>query len=238
MGDADLSFFALPQKLKAAVDAHPVTQENVGDFPACLMPRDEPSIILADPNWKFKTRSAKGSLRKMGRNYDADDWESFCQLPVASACAPDALLFLWAPREHVFNVAEVIKGWGFRPSARVFEWVKTTNDGSRVRYGGGYSTRSCAESMYLGIKNAGLPRLRADVPDVIHHRRLAPSQKPEIFQTLIELMYGEQIRVEFYARRHRPGWWCSGLELDGILTHEAVGKLKERDPEETTPASY
>jgi N6-adenosine-specific RNA methylase IME4 len=51
------------------------------------------------------------------------------------------------------------------------------------------------------------------------------SKKPEALQDQLDAMYPDGERLELFARRLRPGWLCTGLEIDGRDAREFVVRL-------------
>lgn len=176
-------------------------------------------VILADPPWSFKTRSAKGTQKSPSRHYDVMDLAAIKALPVADLAAPDCHLFLWTTAPHLLESFDTLKAWGFKYSTVGFVWVKTTPKSSdhfftvkSLHTGMGYGTRQNAEIVLHGRR--GQPKVLAhDVHSVIIAKRREHSRKPDEARARIERMCAGPY-VELFARTAAPGWDCWGNELD------------------------
>lgn len=170
------------------------------------LPRASYGAILADPPWSFRTYSGDDvtAHRTEEDHYAVMSVEDICRLPVNILAAKDCVLFLWAVDATLDRAFEVGRAWGFKYKTRAFEWLKTTNDGSRYRIGMGYWTRKQTESCLLFTR--GKPsRLNADVRQVIEAPIREHSRKPdETYNRIERLVSGPY--VELFARHYQPGW--------------------------------
>ena len=101
----------------------------------------------------------------------------------------------------------------------------------RLYAGTGNYTMGGTEDVWLGVRGSGLARDR--LARNVRHTVIAPppthpgtkrtrhSAKPEAVQDRIERLWPGP-RLELFARRHRPGWTCLGLELGHRLTSDGV----------------
>ena len=108
-------------------------------------------IIYADPQWQFKFLKPFRQLPQ-GGSYDRHRMlpypsltvEEICSLPVASICAADCVLFLWATYPMLPDAFKVIAEWGFEFKTVGFTWVKRTRRDTAFHFGMGYWTRASA----------------------------------------------------------------------------------------------
>jgi N6-adenosine-specific RNA methylase IME4 len=161
-------------------------------------------VILADPPWKFLTRSVKGKGRSAEAWYDCMTLADIKALPVAQMAAPDSLLLLWTTRTYLEQAFGVIAAWGSVYKTIAFTWVKTTKDGKGFPMGMGYHTRANPELCLLAARGKGVQRLRRDVRELIISPRRKHSQKPN----------------EAYDRIERL-WPGPCLELSPVITGRA-----------------
>lgn len=165
---------------------------------------------MADPPWNFKTWSKRGRGRSADAYYDIlslEDIKAFQLPPIAD----DTVLFLWATDPMLDQALEVMSAWGFKYKTVGFYWAKT-KDGMLFPMGTGHWTRANPEMCLLGTR--GHPKRKsAGVRKLIFAPRRAHSQKPdEIYHQIERLVDGPY--CELFARQHRPGWDCIGLEVD------------------------
>jgi N6-adenosine-specific RNA methylase IME4 len=166
-------------------------------------------VILADPPWKFLTRSVKGKGRSAEAWYDCMTLADITALPVAQMTAPDSLLLLWTTRTYLEQAFSVIPAWDYVYKTIAFTWVKTTKDGKSFPMGMGYHTRGNP----LAARGKGVQRLRRDVRELILSPRRKHSQKPdEAYERIEQLWPGPYL--ELFARNHRIGWKSLGEEVD------------------------
>ena len=82
------------------------------------LPRGPFDIILADPPWRFATRSAKGRGRCPDGDVGAFHYETMGlpdieRLPLPDVAALDAALFLWVTDPFLPVGLRVMQNWGF-----------------------------------------------------------------------------------------------------------------------------
>ena len=124
------------------------------DAPWILDPleRGAYSLIMADPAWKYVTRSAKGLGKSADRHYDTMTLNEIMMLPVADLAAKDCVLWLWATAPMLEKQMDVVRAWGFKyVSSGV--WVKRTKHG-KLSFGGGYTFRNSHEIVLIGSRGS------------------------------------------------------------------------------------
>ncbi len=184
--------------------------------------------ILADPPWRFQTRtellpSNRASRRDAEKHYATPSLEDVKALPVHAVAAKNAHLFLWTTGPFLELAFDVIKAWGFRYSAVAFTWIKLKrgHDPRQLRVlplieqdlhvGLGLTTRKNAEFCLLGRRGSAR-REAKDVREII----LAPvrqhSRKPDETYGRIE-RYCAGPYLELFARQTRSGWTSWGDEV-------------------------
>jgi N6-adenosine-specific RNA methylase IME4 len=168
-------------------------------------------VILADPAWLFRLRSAAGEAKAPQAHYDCMPLEAIQALPVGHLAAPDSACVTWATAPMLPQAIETLQKWGF-----VFKtagaWGKLSSTGEGLAFGTGYYYRSAAEFWLLGTIGQPVIRSRS-----IRNLILAPvqehSRKPDQMHDDLERLFDGPY-CELFARRRRPGWDCWGNQLD------------------------
>lgn len=176
------------------------------------LPNVKAGVILADPNWTFKTYSAKGEGKSPQRHYQCASVEEICALPVDSIAARHSVLFLWATWPTLPQAFKVMDAWGFRYSGLAWEWIKRNPVTGKYSFGGGYGTRKNLEPCLLG-RRGNPARKSASVRDFLYAPRREHSRKPDEQYERIESLFDGPY-VELFARQERPGWTAWGDQVD------------------------
>lgn len=166
--------------------------------------------ILADPPWRFLTRSAKGLQKSPQAHYKCESLEDIQRFPVADLTpAGDAVLIMWATAPMLPQAIDTMKAWGFRHIS-AGAWAKQTARG-KWAFGTGYFFRSAAEFYLLGHR--GKPKIRArNIRNLITAKTAGHSVKPDDLHGVVERMIDGPY-IELFARRTRPGWTTWGNEV-------------------------
>jgi N6-adenosine-specific RNA methylase IME4 len=161
-------------------------------------------LIVADPPWRFTTRSEHGRGRSAENHYPTMTLEELKALSVPAA--PNGLLFMWSTSPMLAQAIELMGTWGFDYGGFV-AWDKEI-------IGTGYRFRSQVELLLYGAKGRGLPiPPPADrVCNLITARRGAHSEKPVELYDLLARQYPGVPRLEMFARTVREGWDAWGNE--------------------------
>jgi N6-adenosine-specific RNA methylase IME4 len=187
------------------------------------------TVIYADNPWEFDNKAARGSVERGGNYKSTMSVEEMAAMGalVKHHAADNALLFLWCPIAFILNGSgvAVARAWGFEPK-QMFAWVKMTNDMEKPRFITGNYFRGAFEPAIVCTRGRATPLIKnKGLPNVLH----APwgkkhSEKPEGVQDMLDKLIPDGPRVEFFARRFRPGWSCLGNELpDGGSLERAPG---------------
>jgi N6-adenosine-specific RNA methylase IME4 len=171
-------------------------------------------VILADPPWKFETRSSRGKGRSAEAHYDTMPFEKIAQLPVKDWATDDAVLLLWTTHTALPRAfGEIIPKWGFEYKTVGFTWVKTTKKPPLgFPIGMGFWTRGNPELCLLATrghpKRGNRPGAKG-VPELLIASRREHSVKPEEIYERIELLLGDGPFLEIFASAttpHRLNW--------------------------------
>lgn len=177
------------------------------DFEA--IPRGRYNLIVADPPWRFQTRSRKGVTAKgAGGQYRTMRHEDIKALALADLAAPDCLLWLWATNPMLPAALDVLSAWGFQFKT-AGHWAKTTRNGKQA-FGTGYILRCAGEPFLIGTR--GVPKTARNVRSVIMGPVREHSRKPEAAFAAAEQLIPGARRIELFGRESRPGWDVFGDE--------------------------
>ena len=170
------------------------------------LPEKKYGVILADPEWHFKVRSAQtGMDRHAGNHYPTSGTDEICVRPVESIAADDCALFLWGTVPMLPDALRVMDAWGFDYKSHCM-WRKD-------KIGTGYWFRNAHELLLVGTRGKiPAPAMGEQWESVIDAAVAKHSAKPDVFYNLIEEYFPNLPKIELNARRARDGWDAWGLE--------------------------
>ena len=194
-------------------------------------------IVVADPPWPYDFAQSKS--RNLDRHYKTMTMEEIFTVrdSLDLVMAKDAVLFLWVTRTKQFEGVDTVRAWKWKYLTKR-TWIKN-------KIGIGYWTRDKSEDVFISKRGTMKPpptHLRepsifwADEPDfdewinaeqeLIEAGRGKHSKKPPELQNWIDQVWPDARKLELFAREHRPGWTCLGLELDGLDINESLRRLR------------
>jgi len=179
------------------------------------------ATILADPPWRFMNRTGKVAPEHHRLNrYGTMTVQEIADLPVASALASTAHLYLWVPNALLPDGLRVMEAWGFTYKANIV-WHKLRKDGGSDGRGVGFYFRNVTEILLFGTrgKNARTQQPGRTQVNYIGSRKREHSRKPDEQYALIEACsLGPYL--EMFARGKRAGWtsWGDQAESDYMPT--------------------
>jgi N6-adenosine-specific RNA methylase IME4 len=165
--------------------------------------------IVADPPWPV-VRSfgganwRRGDRQRPNLDYPTMSVVEICALPVAGCGLPDSHLFLWTTQGFLWHAPQVCAAWGFVPVSTLI-WCKP-----RGGFVGG--TFYSNVEFLIFARRGHPPMLERINSQWFEHPRGEHSQKPELFQDMIERTSSGPY-LELFARRTRPRWTCWGNEV-------------------------
>ena len=108
--------------------------------------------VLADPPWQFLNRTGKVAPehRRLSR-YPTLTQAEIEAIPVASACADAAHLYLWVPNALLQSGLDVMEHWGFTYKTNLV-WHKVRKDGGPDGRGVGFYFRNTTELVLFGVR--------------------------------------------------------------------------------------
>jgi len=188
-------------------------------------------IVYADPPWWYSSRSANRKATKFGGGARAHyevmkDKELLAMSDWVKSISDDpCVLFLWATGPRLDFATELLKAWGFRFATVGFVWEKIQASGKPLR-GPGYYTGSVCEYLLIGAKGSNPPAVKM-LPQLIRHKRLRHSEKPQVFRDRIEAMYPDRARIELFSRTSIPGWDHWGNEVGKFGANLRLSEVSE-----------
>jgi len=183
------------------------------------IPKNKYKVILADPDWHFKTYSGKGRSKSPDKHYKTptSPIQQIMDIPVKDYVSPSgAVLFLWVTWPMIFEAQKVISSWGFEYSGLAWEWIKQNPKSKKYAFGGGYITRKNLEPCLVATtKNFHtLKELKnRSTRDFIFAAKREHSRKPDEQYKLIENLFDGPY-LELYARQEWHNWDAAGNEVD------------------------
>lgn len=182
-------------------------------------------VVMADPPWPYDSPRAivgnggrgsdggKAALiiqADVSQHYDVMTVEQIKALPLSKVMAKDSLLFLWTTNPFLADgtAVEVVRAWGFTPKT-VLTWAKVKADGESPSMKTGHWFRSASEHIIFAVRgNVKRPEGFEALPTWQPAKRLPHSQKPELFQEIVEKAIPGGRYLELFARREpRNGNW-------------------------------
>ena len=90
------------------------------------LPNNHFRCIHADIPWRFNNWSEAGAGRSPEQHYETMSLRDVLELPVRHYASRSCHLFFWVTGPMVVTGAhtEIMRSWGFEPTAMAFVWVK------------------------------------------------------------------------------------------------------------------
>ena len=177
---------------------------NFSIFDAVIESGKKYEIIYADPPWHYKDKALAGN-RGASCKYSTMTIGELEQLPVNEIASKDSVLFMWGTWPQIESVLKLISSWGFNFKTVGFVWIKKTKKNKPVIGMGNY-TRSNSEYCLIATKGKGCQRFNKGISQIIESPRRKHSQKPDEVRNRIAELYGNQSRIELFARENVFGW--------------------------------
>ena len=171
--------------------------------------------ILADPPWQFQNRTGKvAPEHKRLSRYGTLELEDIKALPVRSAAADVAHLYLWVPNALLANGLAVMDAWGFHYKSNIV-WHKVRKDGGPDGRGVGFYFRNVTELLLFGVRGRNARTLAAGRRQVnfIAARKREHSRKPDEQYGIIESCSPGPF-LELFARGERDHWTIWGSQAN------------------------
>jgi N6-adenosine-specific RNA methylase IME4 len=191
--------------------------------------------ILADPPWQFQNRTGKvAPEHKRLARYGTMALTEIKRLPVASAAADTAHLYLWVPNALLPDGIAVMEAWGFKYKSNIV-WHKIRKDGGSDGRGVGFYFRNVTEMILFGVRGKNARTLKPGRTQVNYlcSRKREHSRKPDEQYSIIEACSPGPY-LEIFARGERKKWRSWGNQADEryeptwdtYSNHSQSGKLQ------------
>jgi len=164
-------------------------------------PTGEYNLIVIDPPWPGTGAYDPDGFRGAG-DYPTMTLEEIqaIKLPAAQDC----VLWLWGIDYHLKETLAILEAWGFERKSTLV-WVKD-------KMGIGHWLRNQHEYCFLATK--GKPIFHGeDIPSILRAPRREHSEKPDDFYALAEKASPYPKKLDYFARKKRPGWETYGDEV-------------------------
>ncbi len=168
--------------------------------PLSALPTNHYGTIYADPPWPYSNQATRAAA---SNHYPSMSIDEICRLPVSERVKPKSHLWLWTTNSFLREAFIVIDSWGFVFKSTLV-WVKP-------QLGLGNYLRVSHEFLLIASR-ANLVGRATDQRSWVEHDRLAHSQKPKVFRTIVEEI-SPGPRLELFARAKADGWDSRG---DGV----------------------
>ncbi len=108
--------------------------------------------ILADPPWQFQNRTGKvAPEHKRLSRYGTMTLQEIMDLPIETAAAETAHLYMWVPNALLPEGLAVLRAWGFQYKSNLV-WHKIRKDGGSDGRGVGFYFRNVTELILFGVR--------------------------------------------------------------------------------------
>ena len=176
--------------------------EAVKAAPAATTPDTLPTLVLADPPWKYDFSATEN--RDIENHYDT---AAVSELAMHTPkTADDCVLLLWATAPKLTEAIDLLKAWGFE--------YKTSAMWDKEIIGCGYWFRGQHELLLVGVKGkVNPPDNSVRVSSVFREKRTEHSKKPLCVYEWIENAFPFSTKLEMYCRNPRAGWQTFGNEV-------------------------
>lgn len=103
----------------------------------------------------------------------------------------------------------------------------------QTRMGLGNYTRSNVESVLVAVKGKGIPRVQADIKQMVMAPIGQHSAKPGEIREALEKLYGDVKRIELFSRSDAPGWdhWGNEAPSNSVELRPGVAIIPANDNE-------
>jgi N6-adenosine-specific RNA methylase IME4 len=173
------------------------------------LPDKRYGVIIADPEWQFKSWGENGMDRAPDNHYPTSPTEVIAARPVNQIAADDCILLLWATAPRLPDALVVMAAWGFDYVTHAV-WAKDRTGQAR---GPGYWFTGEHELVLLGKRgNIPCPAQGTQARSLFHAQVGEHSEKPPTVHEIAESYFPSLPKIELNARARRAGWDAWGFE--------------------------
>lgn len=171
-------------------------------------------VIYADPPHAYKNKKTGGAMASgVSSKYITMEVDEICELPIKEISNKNSVCFLWITTPLIDNGLRILEEWGFKYKTFIV-WDKQDSGGW------GFWFRTATEILLLGVKG-NIKAFRSRRTNVLRHKRIGHSVKPDIFREIIEestKQFGKNKKmIELFARKHQ-------LKKDYVKKWDYFGK--------------
>jgi N6-adenosine-specific RNA methylase IME4 len=207
----------------------------------------EYTIIYADPPWKYNNRANHKTRFRGGAqgHYPCMPFEEIAELPIGSLGAKNSILLMWCTFPFLDDQIRLFEHWGYSYRTQMITWTKLNPRGwdlpkddpnylpgkpyvlytdglfHSVFFGTGHYAKANPEVLLLGMRGQ-VPIISDKYSSVVLAPLSEHSRKPDEAYSIIEGVFGQEKRIELFARRSAPGWTTLGNGIDGRDIKEAL----------------
>lgn len=188
-------------------------------------------VIVADPPWRFDDKLQMSTVaRSADDNYNTLTLSDIINLNVRDLIDPaGCMLVMWVPSTMLIDGLRVLEAWSFQFKG-TYVWAKMRKDMRGLAIGMGHTFRQAHEIALVGVsgKVTSLIANKGQRSACLAVNQ-GHSKKPEHLQDSLDLMFPDSNKLEMFARRQRPGWICTGDELDFSDIRDVIPALVSYD---------
>lgn len=165
------------------------------------------NVLYVDTPNEFKMKKTGGSFKSgSGQKYITMPIQTICDLPVSDIAEKDAILFLWIQTAisagNLNNYGDrILDAWGFNKFRTKLYWDK-------LSIGMGANYRNQVEELWVATRGNVKALHMTRQTNLIKHRRLPHSVKPDIFRKIVEdsteKLFGTKRKMIELFKRDNP----------------------------------
>lgn len=200
------------------------------------------NILYVDPPWEYKNKNTGGNIKIKKKNnsgasqkYSVMTFTKLQRLPIQKITDDNAILFLWTTISMLTEGVQLLKDWGFQYKTMLV-WNK-----NRGYLGMGFWFRVNTEFLLVAIKGKKVKAFKSQRKNIIDHKVLRHSEKPEIFRKIIDDVSKSQTNIsnikklEIFARKDhknfiddKSDWTFIGNEINKIDIIDSIEELSKK----------
>lgn len=192
------------------------------------LPELKAGLILSDFEWHFKVRSEETGMDRHAANHyvtakDAQTPEAIVERQRArmAIAAEDCIHLMWVPASFSAIAHQVAELQGFKYVSQLV-WIKPG-------IGTGFWIRDRHELLFICVRGKiPCPAMGDQFDSAIEAPKGAHSEKPDFAHEFAERFFPSLPKIEFNARRARPGWIAWGNEAP-VASSDDVDNAPQRD---------
>ena len=158
-------------------------------------------VIYAAPPWEYGNPFCSPRLKAEQRYPTMKLAEvKAMRADIDEVALEESVCFLWATNAFLQYGLQVLSAWGFEYHSSIVWDKHNVNEGTY--------TKVKHEILLIGVRGKVYPSWKPQ--SIIRSDRGRHSKKPVEFYEIIEKMFPEASKIEFFARNNRSGWYSWG----------------------------